>query len=227
MYLLSILKRGLIASLFVTPMSYASVVATFDDLLLPPAQNSASGLAFTNPTSSLSYQGITWDSRFSVVGNQYRVDAPNGPLFGLPHSGQYFVTNQNGDTGLTITTDQVLMGAWFGRNQYYGFTEGGADQVTLTALAGNTELASVVFDLVDNFVGLPEPLAFVDTSLFASLSGITGYRIDRRELVPDSGHWVADDFQFVSANSVPELGLSVMLGIGLGGLAIALRRRLS
>ena len=30
----------------------------------------------------------------------------------------------------------------------------------------------------------------------SALSGITGYRIDRRELGTQSGHWVADDFQF-------------------------------
>lgn len=217
-------KLLLAASLTMTATSHAAVVASFDDLLLPPAQNGASGLQFTNPSNSLSYQGVTWDSRFSVVGNQYRVDAPNGPLFGLPHSGNYYVTNQGGDSGLTITTDQILTGAWFGRNQYYGFSEGGADQITIYALAGAAELAFVTFDLVDNFVGLPEPLAFVDTSLFATLTGITGYRIDRREIGTQAGNWVADDFQFTSPSSVPEAGVLALLGLGLAALALAARR---
>ncbi|UUZ56330.1 hypothetical protein LP419_14615 [Massilia sp. H-1] len=50
------------------------------------------------------------------------------------------------------------------------------------ALNGALELASVEFDLPESHPGQPEPLTFVDTSAFGALSGITGYRIDRREL---------------------------------------------
>ena len=72
---------------------------------------------------------------------------PGEPLFGIAHSGHYFVSNATGAGGMTITTDKILTGAWFGRNQYYGFGEGGADQVTIVALNGANELGSVVFDL--------------------------------------------------------------------------------
>lgn len=204
----------------------ANVVATFDDLPTPPALDSSTGLQFTN-NNSLVYQGITWDSRFTVVGDEYRVNPPPAPppnpLFGLPHSGDYFVTNGDGASGLTITTSQILTGAWFGQNEYYGFG-GGADQITIVALAGAVELASVVFDLPENNAGQPEPLSFVDTSSFVGLAGITGYRIDRRAPNQFAVNWVADDFQFQAA-AVPEPASIALVASALPIALLAWRRR--
>ncbi|MCX7099489.1 MAG: hypothetical protein NTV43_16470 [Methylococcales bacterium] len=219
---LTAFKMALCASLLTCVASQASVIASFDDLTLPPALDSSTGLQFTN-SNNLVYQGITWDDRFSVVGDQYRVDAPSGPLFGLPHSGHYFVTNQGGGSGLLVTTDKILTGAWFGRNEYYGFGAGGSDQISIYALSGVTELASVVFDLPENFSGQPEPLSFVDTQSFAALTGITGYRIDRRELGSSAGNWVADDFQFSDVADVPELGSALLLAPALAFLLLSTR----
>jgi hypothetical protein len=115
------------------------------------------------------------------------------------------------------------------QNQYYGFGSG-ADQVTINALDGATVLASVVFDLpAPTVAGQPGLMGFADTSRFASLTGITGYRIDRHELGAQTGNWVADDFSFAPA-SVPEpssLGLSALGLLVLGGklLVDAIRRR--
>jgi hypothetical protein len=184
----------------------ADVIATFDDLPAPPALNSSTPLQFAN-NNSLVYKGVTWDSRFSVVGDQFRVNPlpnpPPNPLYGIPHSGHYFVSNSSGDTGLTITTPLILTGAWFGRNEYFGFGQG-ADQVTIVALAGSHELASVVFNLPPELSpGVPSPMGFVDLSSFKSLSGITGYRIDRHAPTQFQVNWVADDFRFASS-PVPE-----------------------
>jgi hypothetical protein len=202
----------------------ADIVATFDDLPTPPALDSATGLQFAN-NNSLVYRGITWDSGFSVVGDQYRVNPPPNPppnpLFGIPHSGDYFVTNGNGGS-VTIKTGLVLTGAWFGRIQYYGFG-GGADQVTIVAVSGSTDLASVVFNLPENNPGEPEPLSFVDTSSFANLSGITGYRIDRNAPSQFAVNWAADDFQF---RSVPEPGSLAMIVTATPFLGLLLRRKI-
>jgi hypothetical protein len=225
MKFLNPLKIALGAAMLFSAVSHAGVLATFDNLPMPPAHDSASGLQYTNAFNSLDYQGISWDSHFSVVGDLYRVDPFGGPLFGIPHSGDYFVTNQDGQSGLMITTDQILTGAWFGRNQYYGYTEGGADQVSIFALSGSTELASVVFDLPENNAGQPEPLSFVDTRVFGALSGVTGYRIDRRMLGTSAGHWVADDFQFNNVRDLPEPGTLIMLGTSLAYLLARSRRQ--
>jgi hypothetical protein len=205
-------------------------IITFDDLPSLPATNSATGLFFANNNSDL-YQGVTWDSRVNVVGDAFRVDTTTpGPLFGIPHSGSYFITNGGASNdGILLTTNQILIGAWFGQNQYFGFSSG-ADQVTINALSGSTVLASVVFDLPPPSVaGRPGLMGFADTSSFASLTGITGYRIDRHELGAQTGNWVGDDFSFVAA-SVPEpssLGLSLLGLLALGGKRLwnAIRRR--
>ena len=198
-------------------------IVNFDDLPNPPATETLTGLFFANNNSSV-YHGVTWDSRVDVVGDAYRVD-PNtpGPLFGIPHSGHYFITNggQSND-GILLTTNQVLIGAWFGQNEYFGFGSG-ADQVTINALNGTTVLGSVVFDLPPPTVpGQPGVMGFADTSVFADLTGITGYRIDRREVGAERGNWVGDDFAFAppTATSVPEpssIVLSVLGMMALGG----------
>jgi hypothetical protein len=199
---------------------------TFDDLPSPPAPDSLAGLFFANDHSSV-YRGVTWD----VVGDAYRVDtATPGPLFGIPHSGHFFITNGGeSNDGILLTTNQVLLGAWFGQNQYYGFGSG-ADQVTINALSGATVSASVVFDLpAPSVAGQPGVMGFADMSSFASLNGITGYRIDRHELGTQTGNWVADDFSF-APTSVPEpssLRLSILGLVALGGKLRmnAIRRR--
>lgn len=225
MTLLTSLKLAVLSTVLAAAPGHAGAVATFDDLAVPPALDSATGLQYTNATDSLLYQGVLWDAGFTVVGAAYRVGS-GGPLFGMAHSGHYFVTNQSGASGLTLGTSLLLTGAWFGRNQYYGFGEGGADQVTIVALHGAVELGSVVFDLPENNTGLAEPLSYIDTRSFAALRAITGYRIDRRELGSRSGHWVADDFQFetATASDVPEPGSLPLLLAGLGLAALRGRR---
>src|ERR1700749_1253134 len=147
-----------------------AATATFDDLSTPPPVTTSTGLYYANGNSSL-YDGVVWDSRFVVVGDESRGDTVTpGPLFGIPHSGHYFVTNEGdgaGNDGLVITTSMVLTGAWFGRNEYYGFGAG-ADQVTLNALGvGGATLMSVVYELPAPAVaGQPGVMGFADTSSF-------------------------------------------------------------
>ena len=87
---------------------------------------------------------------------RYRFE-PEGhdrPLFGLPHSGSFFINNHNGADGILLETTQVLTGAWFARNEYYGFG-GGADQVSITALGAGGDLLTLSLDLPELLAGLP------------------------------------------------------------------------
>jgi hypothetical protein len=224
---------SLLISLGLAGVGSAAMAQTFtvgfENLQDPPALDGAGQLRYANGTSDL-YEGIVWDQAFSVIGSQYRTNGdPSNPLHGVPHTGNFYVTNEgtsggSGGDGIMITTSHVLLGAWFGRNEYYGFGAG-THHITIHALAGSTELgAPVAFDLpAPAQPGQPGVLAYVDTSAFAQLSGITGYRIDRSLLPGQGGGWVADDFVFASA--VPEPEQAVLLLAGLGVLALARRRR--
>lgn len=213
-----------------TPGMVLGGTLTFDDLPNLPATTSATSLADANGGSSV-YGGVTFDSNFDIVGDEYRVDPGTpGPLFGVPVSGHYFITNAssvagNGVDGLVMTTDQVLTGSWWSRNQYYGFGNG-ADQITINALKGGVVLQALSFDLPEAVVvGQPGIPAFFDTSAFLSLRGITGYRIDRRESSPTVGNWVADNLTFVTAPA-PEPSSMCLLAVGLiGGVGSFLRQK--
>jgi len=211
-----------VAAFLAGNVACATVIATFDDLPAPPKVDSSSSLQLANK-NSLSYQGITWDDGFDVVGDEHRVDTVTpGPFYGKPHSPHYFVTNQGGADGLLITTDMVLTGAWFGPNEYFGFGRG-ADGITIVALSGATELGSVTHALDPVDTGQTAPIEFVDTSAFLGLSGITGYRIDRHVPNEFQVNWVADDFQFESAQA-PNPPTLVLTGIGLVALLGMWRR---
>lgn len=202
----------------------AQIVAGFEDLPSPPALDDYTHLYDATGTGS-TYDGVGWDSRFRVVGRDLRID-PDAPLFGLPHSGDYYVTNEadDGGDGLLLTTSLVLTGAWFGRDEYYGYG-GGATAITIFALAGDTELASVHFELPETHDAQPEPLEFVDTSAFLALSGITGYRIDRTAGGEFADSWIADDFTFVEPTaSVPEPSALALLAPFTAVVCIRRRR---
>jgi hypothetical protein len=87
-------------------------IITIDDMPSPLATDSTKGLFFEN-INSAPYQGVTRDLRVYVVGDSYRVDTTTpGPLHGIPHSGNFFITNGGvSKDGILLTTDQVLMDA--------------------------------------------------------------------------------------------------------------------
>jgi hypothetical protein len=215
-----------------TPSLVMGATLTFDDLPNLPGTASVANFIDANGGSAV-YGGVTFDSQFRVVGDAFRIDTTTpGPVYGIPVSGHYFVTNVsagslNGVDGVVLTTDQVLTGSWWGRNEYYGFGTG-ADQITINALHGASVLQALTFDLPAPLVnGQPGQPAFFDTSAFSSLTGITGYRIDRREGSPLNGNWVADNLTFTGTSSpVPEPSSMCLLALGLiGGGGSFLRRR--
>jgi len=246
------LTLGLILAL--APFSGAwALTVGFEDLVAPPALNASEGLQYTNNDSS-SYDGIVWDSRITVVGKSYEVNAspPAGPLFsgGAPGGGNYYITNGTGATsdpnttygnGITLTTNQVLQGAYFGSVEYYGYNVGeGASQISITAMNGSTALDTLNFTLVPNTQtggssNTAVAMTYFNTSAFSSLSGINSYVINRTPRAGDltandsNVGWVADNFTFSRpSSSVPEptneylllvltLGFAVRLGLKLRG----------
>jgi hypothetical protein len=229
--------RWMFFLLAMTPSFAIAELVTFEDLPTPPPVNGAGDLFFANNQSS-NYAGIAWGDHFSVFGSHYGLNSA-GPLFGNVH-GDYGLTNSsadpvNGLDSVSFSTNMVLTGSFWGRNEYFGFA-GGADQITIHVMSGSSEIASASFNLPD-WVGNPQgghqqpgPLGFFDTSSFASLSGITGYVISRHESQPNNGNWVADDFTFLAPSTVPEpstLGLIAFGAIGVAGTWLSRRRKKS
>lgn len=193
------------------------VVIDFDTLASPPAGTAFSVLSSANGGSSL-LGGVTFDSRFVVVGDAYVEAFQNTggtAPFAHPHSGHFAVFNSSAQNSLTLGTTQVLAGAWFG-SPNFGGGPGGAQQVIVRAMHNATELGSASLSLSGT------AMQFLDTSAFLGFSGITGYQIDRLTGTGPygGGHWVADDFTFAA---VPEPAHAVAAAAALCALTL-LRR---
>lgn len=199
----------------------AGVVITFDDLpSLPPVGNFQSVTVASGGSGVIS--GVTFDSSLYVVGDAYVESFQNtggSTPFAKTESGSYAIFNGSGADGVNLVTTQILTSVWFGRPNF-GASVGGASQVTVQALHNGAPIASVSMNLTST------TLQQLDTSAFALLSGITGYRINRLAsgIQPYNGtHWIADDFTFQPA-PVPE---PESLGLAAAGAltAFALVRR--
>lgn len=217
------LLAGLVAG--AVPVS-ATVFVGFEDLPSAPPVTGVASLMDANGGSSV-LGGVTWDTRLRVLGAENRTsDNPLNPLSSIPHGGSFFITNEaypDAGNGILLGTSQILTGAWFSQVEYYGFGHA-AMTVTIEAMSGATVLGSASVELPANGTSGPLPMEFLDTGSFATLLGITGYRINQSPLDAGSRYWSADDFQFAS---VPEPGLASVAAAGALGLfaAGALRRR--
>lgn len=206
----------------VARLFYDGQVITFEDLPNPPARDSVRLLSSANNTGGGStLNGVTFDAAFTVMGDEYvELWQNNGgmnPWF-TPRSGHYGVYNANGADGLALTTDKVLLGAWFARPDF-GAGVGGATSITVRALSGAVELASMTMPLTGS------QMTWLDTRAFANITGITGYRIQRGASGegPYGGtHYLMDDL-LLAAPQPPVLGGQsnlVTWGWGADGQAI-------
>jgi ELWxxDGT repeat protein len=203
--------NAIVGSLGTVDDTQSNVIANFDNLPLLPAINSYGNLRDLNNGSS-DYLGVTWDTRFQIVGRDYVEQWVNqGPnTYAKPRSASYVAFNANGENGLTLQTSKVLTGAWFARVDL-GNGPYGATSITIHALNGSTVLGSVSMELTST-----NP-TFINTRTFLNLSGITGYRIDRTPQVSGIasrlGSWIADDFVF-GDNSQSSFIYSLVPGTG-------------
>ncbi len=212
----------LIATLLLAGMTTRSsaYIVGFEDLPSSSGTTGATDLEQAN-NGSLSYGGILWDSRVAVVGKDHVV-ADGSPLFsgGAPGGGNFYLTNTTSapsyGNGIVLTTNDVLKGAYFGSVEYYGYSVGeGASKVSIVAMHDSTPLQTLEFDLVPNTqtgggTNTSVPMTYFDTSDFGTLTGITGYVINRTNPHTDpseatNANWVADNFDFTPASSpIPE-----------------------
>ena len=196
----------------------------FDSLVNLPATNSFRSLSAANGGSSV-LGGATWDANFFVVGSgyieQFQNQGGTNP-FARPQTPNFALFNANAADGLTIQTTDILTSLWLARPDM-GIGPQGTNQVTVQALSGGTVLASRTINLTSTTP------AFLDTSSFATLSGVTGYRLNRVAIGGDGyggGHYIADSFQFQPVAVVPVPATALVFAVG-AALAAARSRRLT
>ena len=73
-------------------------------------------------------------------------------------------------------------------------------------------------------------VTFLDTSSFATLSGVTGYRLNRVATGTNvdgygGGHYIADSFQFQPVAVVPVPATALIFAVGAGLAVVRSRRR--
>jgi len=184
----------------------------FDTLVNLPATNSFRSLSSANGGSSV-LGGATWDTNFFVVGGgyieQFQNQGGSNP-FARPQTPNFALFNANAADGLTIQTTDILTSLWLARPDM-GRGPSGTNQVTVRAMSGSTVLASRTINLTSTTP------AFLDTSSFAALTGVTGYRLNRVATGVDGyggGHYIADSFQFQPVAVVPVPATALIFAFG-------------
>ncbi len=182
----------------------AAVSINFDNLSAEPATTTYAQLSVANGNSP-TISGVSFNSPdFYVVGDLYVESFQNtggSRPFIQPESGHYGIFNAFGNNALKLVTTQTLTSIAFARADLgAGADANGPTSVTVKALDGVNVLGSATLNLTDGTMRL------LDTSAFTSLSGITGYQIDRVAGTGPygGGLWVADDLTFGGAAAVPE-----------------------
>ena len=198
----------------------AAVFISFDNLTAEPARTTYAQLSVANGNSP-TISGVSFTSiDFYVVGDLYIESFANtgSRPFIQPESGHYGIFNAFGNNALLLATTQTLTSIAFARADFgAGANASGPTSVTVKALNGVNVLGSATLTLTDGTMRL------LDTSAFTSLSGITGYQIDRVAGVGNygGGLWVADDLTFGGAVAVPEpMATSIATACLLLGTAI-------
>jgi hypothetical protein len=190
------------------PLAHAfGAVLTFDDFPALADEDFGPGnywrLEVLNDGSHV-YGGVTWDPGWYIAGDEFIpygdasdlfADNPqNTEHFTLAHSGHFTAWSAS---SIGLDTSLYLTGVWITRPREESgrHLNEGATNITVSALSGTNVLAAVSMAIVDSTP------AFMDTSSFLMLRGVTRYRFD--VISPFScecGFFVADDFQFASTS---------------------------
>ncbi len=225
---MSLALRPLLLGAALLPLvsASASIFVGFEGLPQAPALNSGGSLFEANGNSQV-LGGVTWDNRIRVTGRENRTGGDlSNPLSGIPHGGDFFITNEaypDAGNGITLQTTQLLEGAWFSQVEYYGFGNT-AMTITIQALGGVEVLGSASLTLPANPGPAALPMQFLNTSAFSAFTGITGYRINQDPLDAGSRYWSADDFQFAAVPEPQSVGIAA---VSLAAVAVMARRRRS
>lgn len=206
--------------------AHAQDVITFDNLSNEPSANFFTRLQTANGTS-LVLDGVTFSADWYVIGNQYvnsSIAGAQTPTFLGSHSGSYVLNSPSG-LEASLTTSKTLYGFWAGRPEYSDGTGLGSNGVLVDAVDASGKVLGSV-----NATFQTKTPTFIDTSSFASLTGVAGYNF-----TSDNANWPnhaemgIDDLTFSPTAPVPEASTTASFGLlfalGVGGLAVAARRR--